>query len=314
MKVLCHYSLSKDLADEIGKQCDPHLELIFCPEDDEIRFNALLPTLDVIWHVLKPITARHITQAPKLRLIQKLGVGINTIDTEAARTRGIAVCNTPGANTRSVAEMTLLLMLSSLRRLPEMLQRVRSPQEWAIPPAIQAELGELGGRTVGFVGFGAVPTMLAPWLTAMGARVVYFNRTPKPDIRYPLLPLDQLLAKSDIISLHLPLTQETARLIDAARLRLIKRGAIIINTARGAIIDESALNAALRAGVLGAAGLDVFTQEPIELGNPLFSLSNVTASPHVAWLTREALMRCLDQALSNVRRLARDEHLHNRLV
>jgi phosphoglycerate dehydrogenase-like enzyme len=314
MKVLCHYDLAEDIARQVVALSVPGVDLMVCPEADEVRFNALLPSVEAIWHVLKPITAEDIAKAPKLRLIQKLGVGINTIDTDAAGARGIAVCNTPGANTRSVAEMTLLLILSSLRRLPQMLERAKQPDKWSISPAMQANLGELGGRTVGFVGFGAVPSMLAPWVTAIGARVVYFNRTPKPEFPYTMLTLQRLLAESDIVSLHVPLTDDTASLLNADRLRLMKPGAILINTARGALIDEPALPAALQSGTLDAAGLDVFATEPVHKEHPFLVLPNVIATPHIAWLTREALLRCIGEALANIRRLMTGARLRNRVV
>src|SRR4029079_8966610 len=139
-----------------------------CPEDDDFRLMQLLPEADVLWHVLKPCTATMIAAAPKLRLIKKIGVGVNTIDLEAAKARDIAVCNLPGTNARAVAELTLALMLAVLRRLPRVDAAMRRG-EWS-DPDLQDGIGELGGRTVGLVGYGAIPRLLAPVLAALGCR------------------------------------------------------------------------------------------------------------------------------------------------
>ena len=256
---------------------------ILCPESDAAAFERLLPEMEVLWHVLKPVTADVIARAPKLKLIQKIGSGVNTIDVEAAKRRGIAVCNLPGTNSRAVAEMTLMLMLWCLRRLP----------------------GELAGRVVGLVGYGAVPKILHPILEALGAKVLYWSRSRRnSDLR-------EILSSSDIVSLHLPLTRETERLIDP---RDLKRGAILVNTARGGLLQEEHLAPCLRSGHLAAAGLDVLTVEPAEPGNPLLALPNVMCTPHVAWLTRETLERSIGVARENVRRLAAGEPLLNRVA
>lgn len=314
MRVLCHYELTPELTGLLKSRCADGIELLFCPESDTENFEALLPSINVIWHVLKPITEAHIVKANALRLIQKLGVGINTIAVEAARNRKIAVCNTPNANTRAVAEMTLLHILSSLRQLPQMMQRAPRPSDWTIPAAYQNDLLELGGKTVGFVGFGAVPSLLAQWLTAMEVRVVYFSRTVKIGSPYQFLPLDALLEVSDIVSVHVPLSRETEALLDETRIMRMKAGAIIVNTARGPVVAQKALLSALKSGHLRSAGLDVFEQEPPDENDPIFSASTLTATPHVAWLTRETLMRCFDVAFENLRRLNCAEPLLYRLV
>ena len=164
-----------------------------------------------------------------------------------------------------------------------------------------AAQGELAGRTVGLVGMGAVPTLLAPMLTAMGAKPCYWSRTAKAGSTLPFLALPELLASSDIVSLHLPLTSETVGIIDVWSM---KKGSILINTARGGLVDEAQLLAALSAKHLAAAGLDVFEAEPISADHPLLALESVTATPHVAWLTAETLLRSLDFAVLNLRNLA----------
>lgn len=296
-KVLFHYDAGDSLQKTIAQLGSRGLQVVCCPEGPDEPFHSELADAHSIWHVLHPITADDIARAPKLRLIQKIGVGVNTIDLEAAEARGIAVCNMPGTNSRAVAEMTLLLMLAALRQQPRLDHACRSGQ-WRLDQETKELLGEIGGRTVGFIGFGAVPTILAPVLECMGARIVYTATTPKP-VDYEFLPLESLLARSDIVSLHIPLTSETNKLIDAAHLGLMKAGAVLINTARGELVDEDALYAALTDGSLRAAGLDVFAGEPVTVDNPLLSLDNVVVSPHVGWLTGETFSRSVEIAAGN---------------
>jgi len=275
-----------------------------CHETDVSGFQALLPEVEILWHVLKPVTAEVIARAPKLRLIQKIGSGVNTIDIEAAKKRGIAVCNLPGTNSRAVAEMTLLLILSCLRRIRSLDASVRAA-DWKSAWKLQDHFGELGGRTVGLVGYGEVPKLLAPMLTALQCRVLYWSRTRSNS------DFDTLLATSDIVSLHLPLTRETEKSIDPRRM---KRGAILVNTARGALVSEDYLVEALKSGHLAAAGLDVFAEEPVSARNPLLALPNIVCAPHLAWLTQETLERSIAAALRNVERLRKGEPLLHRVA
>jgi phosphoglycerate dehydrogenase-like enzyme len=311
MRVLFHYAVGPELASRLASL---GLDIITCPEQDDALLAQLLPDADVLWHVLKPCRAEMIAAAPRLRLIQKIGVGVNTIDLDAARARGIAVCNLPGTNARAVAELTLLLMLAALRRLPRFDAATRAGQGWSLDPAMQDGLGELGGRTVGLVGYGAVPQVLAPVLTALGCRVLYTTRTPRADAAATFLPLDDLLAASDVVSLHLPLADDTANLLDTARLARMKRGAVLVNTARGGLVDQAALVDALRSGRLAAAGLDVLVHEPADPADPLFHLDNVVVTPHVGWLTTGTFDRSFSIAAENVQRLASGKELLHRVV
>ena len=310
MNVLFHYAAGPDLAARLA--AIPGLSISVCPEGDDTTLHHLLPETDVLWHVLQRCTTDMIAAAPRLRLIQKIGVGVNTIDLDAAQARGIPVCNLPGTNARAVAEHALALMLAVLRRLPRFDAGMREGA-WS-DPLLQDGLGELGGRTVGLVGYGAIPRLLAPILAAMGCRLLYTARTPKPDAPGDWRPLPDLLAQADIVSLHLPLTPETANLIDAAALAGMKPGAILINTARGGLVDQAALTRALRSGMLAAAGLDVFETEPPDFRAPLLQLPNVVLSPHVAWLTTGTFDRSFALAAENCRRLASGQALLHRVV
>jgi phosphoglycerate dehydrogenase-like enzyme len=312
LSVLFHYAAGAALAAHLSRL--DGLRIAVCPEHDEARFAALLAEAEVIWHVLRPLTAAHIAAAPKLRLIQKIGVGVNTIALDAARARGIPVCNLPGTNAPAVAEMTLLLMLAALRRLPLLDRATREGRGWALDPALQDGFGEVGGRCVGLVGFGAVPQALLPVLRALGCRVLYTARTPRADAPAEWRSLPDLLAEADIVSLHLPLSDDTRHLIDAAALARMRPGAILVNTARGGLVDQAALTEALAAGRLAAAGLDVFAEEPISANDPLLALPNVVLAPHVAWLTGGTFDRSLALAAENCRRLVEGRPLLHRVI
>ena len=299
MNIVFHFDGSEALRRRLETQ-----GIALCPESDDAAFARLLPETQVLWHVLKPVTAEVIAGAPKLKLIQKIGSGVNTIDIEAARRRGIAVCNLPGTNSRAVAEMALLLMLACLRRLPALYECVQKG-DWRSAWLLQDRFGELCGRTVGLVGYGAVPQLLHPVLEAMGAKVLVWSRS-RQDIA-----LEEVLSRSDIVSLHLPLTAETQGIVDV---RKMKPGAVLVNTARGGLVDEKLLVEALRAGHLAAAGLDVFANEPLASDHPLLELKNVVAAPHLAWLTQETLARSIEAALRNVRNLRAGLPLENRVA
>ena len=313
MKVVFHYDCGDWLENRLSALSGHDIDVVTCAEADNAPFEKHLPDADVLWHVLKPVTADHLAMAPHLRLIQKIGVGVNTIDLDAAKARGIAVCNMPGTNSRAVAEMTLALMLAAIRRLAWFDRVTRGGQGWSWPANVQGSLGEIHGKTVGLVGYGAVPEILAPILTAMGARVLYTSRTPRTNVPAEWRDKSALLAESDIISLHIPETTETRGWLDRKAIATMKPGAVLVNTARGSLVDESALAEALQSGHLSAAGLDVFATEPV-ITSPLFNFDNVVLSPHVAWLTTGTLDRSLAVAMENCRRLAEGKDLLHRVV
>jgi phosphoglycerate dehydrogenase-like enzyme len=308
MRVVFHHTAGPDLTTRLARFAD----LEICPETDDARLARLLPECEILWHVLKPCTAAMIDAAPRLRLIQKIGVGVNTIDLDAAKTRGIPVCNLPGTNARAVAELTLALMLSVLRRLPRFDAALRAGA-WS-DPLLQDGIGELGGRTVGLVGYGAVPRVLAPVLSALGCTLLHTTRNPVADGIGRRVDLETLLAESDIVSLHIPQTQATTGMIGADALARMKPGSILINTARGGLVDQPALIAALGSGHLAGAGLDVFDTEPTPAGEPLLALPNVVVTPHIGWLTTATFDRSFALAAENRRRLTAGEPLLHRVA
>ncbi len=310
MRALLQFRGSPRLSAWLQRQVPAWLEVAMVdPTDRETFLREMAPT-EVLLHVLDPVTDATMQAAPRLRLIQKIGVGVNTIDREAARARGIAVANMPGTNSQAVAEHTLALMLAVMRRLTHLDQATRQGQGWRLPADALDAVGEISGSKIGFVGFGAVPQRLAPALQALGAQVFYWARSDHGGhgaIRLPAL--EALLREIDIVSLHVPLTDETAQLLDAEKIGWIRPGGVLINCARGELVDETALHAALASGALAGAGADVFAREPCDPGHPLLQLPNFVATPHIAWLTRQTLERSLGVAVENCRRLRDGEPL-----
>ena len=314
MKAVLQYRATPGFRAAIAALEHEWLHIVVVDESDKKTFEREMRDADVLLHVLERVTAAVIDQAPTLKLIQKLGVGVDTIDLDAARARGIAVCNMPGANTRAVAELTLLLILATLRRVCELERQTRAGKGWALDSEFLDNLGELGGRTVGLVGFGAVGKCLTPMLHGIGANVIYTSRgeATSADATFVLLP--DLLSRADVVSLHVPLTADTAAMIDERAIARMKPGAVLVNTARGGLVDYAALHRALASGRLRGAGLDVFDSEPAAAAHPLFQLRNVVVTPHVAWLTAETLNRSLGVFAENCRRLRDREPLLNRVI
>jgi phosphoglycerate dehydrogenase-like enzyme len=315
MKTVLHYRASAGFRAALARYAaGSGIEAVVVDETDDAGLAREVADADALLHVLKPVTASLIAQAPRLKLVQKLGIGVNTIDLEACKAAGVAVANMPGVNSQAVAEMALALMLSVLRRLCYLDRLTRHGDGWSPDPELIDGAGEICGRTVGFVGYGASASRLGAALEALGAEVIYTARSAKPHSPGRFVGLDELLGLADIVSLHVPLTDETEGMIGAQAFAAMKPGAILINTARGGLVDEAALLVALRSGRLRGAGLDVFAEEPVDAGNPLLSLPSVVVAPHMAWLTPETLERSLDVAFDNCQRLAAGEPLLNRVV
>ena len=240
-----------------------------------------------------------------MRLVHKLGAGVNTIDGITASDMGIAVANMPGANAPSAAEGTVMLMLATMRRLLELDRVTRAGRGWPTDATLGETVRDIGGCTVGLIGYGNIAKRVEKIVAAMGAHVLHTTTTD--DGTSAWRPLPELLAYSDIVSLHIPLTPNTENLIDRRALDLMKPTALLINTSRGAVVDEAELVDALVEGRLAGAGLDVFAVEPVGADNPLLALGNVVLTPHVVWYTVDTMRRYLIHAVDNCRRL-RDGH------
>jgi phosphoglycerate dehydrogenase-like enzyme len=308
LRVLAHFTPGERVAEFLAPELD-WLDIRYCAEDDDDTFYRALPEAEVIWHVLRPISGDDLQKAKRCKLVHKMGAGVNTIDVAAATRLGIAVANMPGANAASVAEGTVLMMLAALRRLPALDRATREGKGWPSDPSLGETVRDIGGCTVGLVGYGNIAKTVETIVTAMGARVLH---TSTRDDGHPgWCPLPELLAESDIVSLHLPLTEKTAGMLDRQALATMKTDAVLVNTSRGGVVDEDALVDALRTGGLAAAGLDVFAVEPISADNALLTLDNVVLTPHVTWYTVDTMRRYLEHAVDNCRRLAQGRELAN---
>ena len=308
MKAVLPYTASPSVRRILDGVDGSQLRIVRIDEADTAGLERELADAEILLHVLSPVTEAVLAQARKLQLVQKIGIGVDTIDREAAGRRGIAVCNMPGTNTNAVAEHALALMLACLRRVVPINNDLRGGHGWPAHVDNLDAAAEIEGACVGLIGYGAIARRLTSILRAFGATVIAHARNATAsDVEF--VPLDDLLARADIVSLHLPLTDATCNLLDAPRLARMKPGAIVINTARGQLIDESALAAALRDGRLSAAGLDVFSQEPTPASNQLLGLRNVVVSPHIAWMTSGTWRRSVAVIVENARRLAAGEPL-----
>lgn len=308
VRVLAHFLPGKTVLEMVAPEAD-WLDIRWCHEDDDRTLNGNLPWADAVWHVLRPLSGNDLRRGPRLRLIHKLGAGVNTIDVATATELDIAVANMPGANAPAAAEGAVLLMLAAMRRLLELDGATRAGRGWPTDPTLGETVRDIGGCTVGLVGYGNIARRVAQIVAAMGARVLH---TSTADDGTPgWRPLATLLNESDIVSLHLPLTEDTETLIDRAALDAMKPTALLINTSRGGIVDEAALTEALREGRLAAAGLDVFATEPVDPDHPLLRLNNVVVTPHVVWFTKDTMRRYLAEAIDNCARLRDGEDLRN---
>lgn len=253
------------------------------------------------------INRNHLGYAPSLKLICITATGYDNVDVEACRERGVGVTNVVGYSTDSVAQVTVSMVLSLACHLPEYDAFVRDGRYSAgnshnrLTPAFH----ELAGMTWGVVGFGHIGQKVAAIAAAFGCRVITSRRyTAAGDSPYPVVPIKELCRLSDIITLHIPLTPETNGLISAGEIADMKTGVILVNAARGAVLDESAVTEAVLSGKIGGFGTDVFTREPFPTDHPFSRLRdsvNTVMTPHMAWGAYEARERCIDEIARNIR-------------
>ncbi len=247
------------------------------------------------------ITQKSLAALPRLRYIGVLATGYNTVDVQAAQQRGILVCNVPEYSTPNVTQAVFALLLELTNRTGHHSQTVHEGR-WSASPDFcywDGELVELAGRTLGIVGYGRIGKAVAAVGRAFGMQILAHRRTASDDPQF--VSLDRLLSESDVVSLHCPLVPDTKELINAARLAQMKPSAFLINTARGALIHEPDLAAALNAERIAGAGLDVLSVEPPLASNPLLSARNCVMTPHIAWATHNARLRLLEVTAANIR-------------
>lgn len=242
---------------------------------------------------------------PKLKYIGVLATGYNVVDLDVARQRGIVVTNIPAYSTQSVAQMAIAHLLNITQRVAHYAHEVHNGV-WSAQPDFcywNTPLIELAGKKIGIVGFGNTGQATAQIAEALGMEVWVYTSKPKKSLpkKYQKVTLNELFSACDVVSLHCPLTAENKEMVNSFRLSLMKQGAILINTSRGGVIDEKALEQALLSGKLLGAGLDVLSSEPVPNGNPLLKLKNCFITPHIAWATRESRMRLMNQAVENLK-------------
>ena len=277
--------------------------------DKAAKFEEIKDEVDAVLLRGERFGAPRLSSSPQLKIVARHGVGVDNVDIDAATRAGIWVTRTPGANSQAVAEHVFALLLSLGRRVPHGVARL-SRGDWGGSKAHMHGI-ELGGRTLGLVGFGSIARQVASIGHGFGMPVQIHDPfiAPKEVERAGYAPVDMeaLLRDSDVLSLHAPLTDDTRDLIDAAALATMKRGAILINTARAGLVDELALVAAIKEGHLAGAGLDVVTGEekdpdhPLEHSNLPLDLPNLVITPHVGGQTEEAFRQAGEQALQCIR-------------
>jgi D-3-phosphoglycerate dehydrogenase / 2-oxoglutarate reductase len=299
----------------VAAECPPELRIDFREEESDAALLAQLPEYQfVIGGALK---RRHFEAARKLRLVQCLGVGYDSLDIEAARDAGVMVATTPEGTVEGVAEHVVLLILAVNKQLLAADRALREGRwlVWQLRPSSFM----LAGLTVGLIGLGRIGREVARRLRGFAVELVYHDPVPAPaeleaELGLRRLALDELLGRADIVSVHTPLTPATRGLIDRQALALMKRDAVLINTSRGEVVDQPALIEALEAGRLRGAGLDVFTPEPLPADSPLLALPQVVLTPHIATGTRQAMAIKARAQFANVLRVLRGQAPLSRVV
>ena len=318
-KVFYFSHAPQNVYDIIREEVPPGFELVTLAEDSDDERKVKLADCEVVIVAARPMTREFVDAAPQLQLLHHQGVGYqDTVDVAALKARNIALALTPAGTSIGVAEHTVLLTLAACKRLPYADSELRRGR-WHIN-SLRPYSFELFGRTVGYIGMGRIGQATAARFRAFGTLGVYFD----PHVQLPAarekelgvsrVEFDRLLAAADIITLHVPSDAATYHMIDEAALKQMKPNAIVINTSRGSVIDESALCRALKQGRLAGAGLDVFETEPFRSDNPLAAMPNVVLTPHIAAGTRDALKAKMQDLFQNVRRFFNGEALENQVM
>jgi D-3-phosphoglycerate dehydrogenase len=285
--------------------------VLFTAESALAARVAVLRDADIAFVMAAPMPKELLAEARRLRFIQKLGAGVDRIDLDVCRKQGIAVARLHAGNSIPVAEHTILLMLATYRQLPQIDRRTRAGS-WSKEDA-RGMHRQLHHKTVGLVGFGAIGKEVAKRLRGFEVTILYYDPVRAPsDVEQNLgvkyVDLDQLVRAADIISLHLPLLPQTAGIINAERIRAMKSGAVLINCARGGLVDEFALVEALKNGRLFGAGIDVFATEP-PVGSPLLELDNTVVTSHLAGATIDNFSGVVARAVENAKTVLRGDTL-----
>lgn len=258
---------------------------------------------DVVFVNKIKLGTHELSAAKRLKVICEAATGYDNIDISYCRENRIAVCNVLGYSTNSVAQITVAMAMSLINHLPEYRAYTASGAytESGFPTAVSPVFHEMEGMTWGIVGYGAIGKKVAEIATACGCKILAYKRTAVPEVS--CVSLEELLKHSDIVSVHLPLSDATRGLIDKEKISWMKENAVFINVARGAVVDEQALCEALQNGKIAALGVDVFAKEPFETESPYYAIKddpNVCLTPHMAWGSLESRKRCFDEMCNNM--------------
>lgn len=311
-KIVCLDVFAPDVQSVTRGIAEPDFEIRFAATAEPAEHCALVADADFLLVGPAPVTAELLAHCARVRLVQKYGVGIEKVDLDAARRAGIGVAIAAAGNAAPVSELALGLMIAVNRRMITGDQSTRSGR-W-MKNEMRSTALQLDGKTVGLLGFGHIARMTARRLAGFDVEILYHSRRradaeTEHFLRARFVPFDDLLMRSDILSLHVPLTRETHHLIDETAMAKMKPGAILVNTARGAIVDEEALFEALSASRLRGAGLDVFAVEPPQAYNPLFGLENVVLMPHAGGAVFDNVPIVMGHAIDNMRRVLAGQSL-----
>lgn len=296
----------------VRRVAPPELDLHFATSYDEAEQFGLVERAEILFVGWAAVTAPMLARAKQLRMIEKWGIGVDRIDVDTVRRMGIPLAITAGSNSGPVAELAIALMLGVYRRLAQVDAALRRGV-W-----LKAEMREVGyqiaGKTVGLIGFGNIGRKVAQRLRGFECRVLYYDarradEATEAALGATFVPLERLLAGSDIVSLHAPYIAQAGKIIDRAAIAKMKDGAVLINTARGELVDEDALYDALKGGKLRGAGLDAFDPEPPRKDHPLLTLDQVLATPHIGGAVFDNVENVARHGIGNILRFLRGEPL-----
>ncbi len=305
-RVLLTNPIHPDLMPELARHCD----VVLAPDPSTATLVRLIPDAQALV-VRAPLAPELFDHAPNLRAIVRHGVGLDMVPMDLVTARGIPVANTPGVNAQTVVEYCLSAMLHLRRGLATMDARMRR-DGWAAARPLADSGTDLGGSTCGIVGVGDIGGRLATVAAALGMRVLGLARRPETlPAGVEAVDKQQLFARSDVVVLCCPLTEQTRGLVDAASVAAMRRNAILINVARGPVVDTAAVVAALREGRLGGAVLDVFERQPLTGDEPLFDAPNLLLTPHVAGISDTSMRAMSEVAVATVLALLRGERPRN---
>jgi phosphoglycerate dehydrogenase-like enzyme len=283
-------------------------DVVMLTHRDQLTDEIIAGTDALVVTYHNPLDRPILERLRGVKLIQQVGVGVDSIDLEAARELGIPVANVPRANDVGVAEFVVMAIVFLLRRIPETQQLLREGTTAAVPGLMQRGCWEARGKKLGIVGFGAIGHEVAVRAAAMGMKLLSADVNEPGRLELGLgvnrLPLEELLTEADVVTLHVPLTELTRNLIGRPELEKMKRASVLVNTSRGGVVDETALADALRSGHLAGAALDVFEEEPLPETSPLWAAPNILLTPHVAGASNDAVAYMVSKSFENVGRVA----------